>query len=170
MVKTFFLFFIIVISCYGKSNNEKFIIDVTSCSNLIQKDYSKEQRVPIKLVVSQAIIESNWGRSRFAKEGNNFFGMRTWDLTRDHMKPQLNANSKFGLVIYPDLCSSVKDYIENINTSQKYYELRRVRAIELKLWDNVSAKILAKFLTSYSEEGEEYVEKVIRQIGFLNID
>jgi uncharacterized FlgJ-related protein len=86
------------------------------------------------------------------------------------MKPQLKANSKFGLVIYPDLCSSVKDYIENINTSEKYYELRRVRAIELKLWDNVSAKILAKFLTSYSEEGEEYVEKVIRQIGFLNID
>ena len=120
--------------------------------------------------MAQAILESNWGKSRFAKEGNNFFGMRTWDLNKEHMKPKSNPDSKFGLVVYPNLCASVKDYLENINTSEKYYELRRVRSIELSLWDSVDPVVLARFLGNYSEEGKLYTQKVINQIDSLNID
>ena len=31
--------------------------------------------IPIKLVMAQAIIESGWGSSRFARDGNNYFGI-----------------------------------------------------------------------------------------------
>ena len=33
-------------------------------------------RIPINLVIAQAIHESNWGKSRFAVEGNNLFGIK----------------------------------------------------------------------------------------------
>jgi len=33
--------------------------------------------VPNSLAISQAIIESNWGRSRFARKGNNYFGVHS---------------------------------------------------------------------------------------------
>ena len=31
--------------------------------------------IPISLVLAQAANESSWGESRFAKKGNNYFGM-----------------------------------------------------------------------------------------------
>ena len=166
------IFFLLLISfnLNAKTSNEKFIDKVAKCSNSIQAKYLTEEKVPLKLVVAQAILESNWGKSRFAKEGNNFFGMRTWDLNKEHMKPKSNPDSKFGLVVYPNLCASVKDYLENINTSEKYYELRRVRSIELSLWDSVDPVVLARFLGNYSEEGKLYTQKVINQIDSLNID
>ena len=166
------IFFLLLISfnLNAKTSNEKFIDKVAKCSNSIQANYLIEEKVPLKLVVAQAILESNWGKSRFAKEGNNFFGMRTWDLNKEHMKPKSNPDSKFWLVVYPNLCASVKDYLENINTSEKYYELRRVRSIELSLWDSVDPVVLARFLGNYSEEGKLYTQKVINQIDSLNID
>ena len=166
------IFFLLLISfnLNAKTSNEKFIDKVAKCSNSIQANYLIEEKVPLKLVVAQAILESNWGKSRFAKEGNNFFGMRTWDLNKEHMKPKSNTDSKLGLDVYPNLCASVKDYLENINTSEKYYELRRVRSIELSLWDSVDPVVLARFLGNYSEEGKLYTQKVINQIDSLNID
>ena len=151
------------------AQNSNFINNIVECSESIQSSYSLDDKIPIKLIVAQAIIESNWGKSRFAVEGNNYFGMRTWDLSREHLKPKLNQNSKFGLLVYSDLCSSVEDYIDNLNTSDKYSQLRRVRTIELTLWNKVSALALAKQLENYSEEREVYIDKIINQIENINI-
>tara|TARA_Y100001970_G_C14249899_1_gene871051 strand:+ start:4384 stop:4860 length:477 start_codon:yes stop_codon:yes gene_type:complete len=151
------------------AQNSNFINNIVECSESIQSSYSLDDKIPIKLIVAQAIIESNWGKSRFAVEGNNYFGMRTWDLSREHLKPKLNQDSKFGLLVYSDLCSSVEDYIDNLNTSDKYSQLRRVRTIELTLWNKVSALALAKQLENYSEEREVYIDKIINQIENINI-
>ncbi len=151
------------------AQNSNFINNIVECSESIQSSYSLDDKIPIKLIVAQAIIESNWGKSRFAVEGNNYFGMRTWDLSREHLKPKLNQDSKFGLLVYSDLCSSVEDYIDNLNTSDKYSQLRRVRTIELTLWNKVSALALAKQLENYSEEREVYIDKIINQIEDINI-
>ena len=168
-MKRIFLIFILITST-ASSNNQDFINKIAICSKKIQKEYDLKNKIPTKLVVAQAIIESNWGRSRFALEGNNYFGMRTWDLTKEHLKPRKNKDSKFGLLIYKDTCSSVKDYIENINTSKQYEQLRKVRIIELKLWNNVDPKVLAKHLQNYSEERNLYVRKIIKQIDSITFD
>ena len=36
-------------------------------------------RVPTSIIIAMAGIESAWGTSRFATEGNALFGVRTWD-------------------------------------------------------------------------------------------
>ena len=146
------------------AKGQDFIKRISSCAEKIQNEYPLEERVPIKLIVAQAVLESNWGKSRFAIEGNNFFGIRTWDLTRNHLKPLANSESKFGLVLYSDMCSSVKDYLFVLNTSEKYSNLRRIRFIELKLWGRVDPILLAKHLEFYSEEGDAYIAKVVSQI------
>ncbi len=151
------------------AQNLNFINNIVECSDSIQTSYSLDNKIPKELIVAQAIIESNWGKSRFAVEGNNYFGMRTWDLTREHLKPKENPDSKFGLLVYSDLCSSVEDYIKNLNTSDKYSQLRRIRTIELTLWGKVSALALAKQLENYSEERELYIRKIINQIKNINL-
>ena len=62
------IFFLLLISfnLNAKTSNEKFIDKVAKCSNSIQANYLIEEKVPLKLVVAQAILESNWGKSRFA--------------------------------------------------------------------------------------------------------
>ena len=40
---------------------------------------------------AQAILESNWGESRFAREANNFYGIIQTDPTEPHIK-SLNSN------------------------------------------------------------------------------
>ena len=39
---------------------------------------NKINSIPISLILAQSIIESGWGASRFAQEGNALFGQWTW--------------------------------------------------------------------------------------------
>ena len=68
-------------------NNEEFITDVESCALHLNSMEDEDNRIPVGLVVAQAIHESEWGRSRFAREGNNLMGIRTFDPADNQMKP-----------------------------------------------------------------------------------
>ena len=149
------------------SGNKDFIQLIESCSNKIQKNSKKYELIPIELVLSQSILESNWGKSRFAIEGNNFFGMRTWDPDRPQLKPLENPDADFGLVVYESACDSISDYIYNLNTSDKYKTLRKIRKIELALWGKIDSVRLADGLQRYSEQGNLYIDKVKEKILFL---
>ena len=77
-------------------------------------------------------VESAWGTSRFATEGNNLFGVRTWDLNRPHMKPLAIPDAKFGLKIYRTKCESIKDMIRILNNHPAYEEFRKERKIQVE--------------------------------------
>ena len=49
------------------------------------------ERVIVAISVAQAILESDWGRSRFAVEGNNYYGIIETDNTEPHIKSK-NSN------------------------------------------------------------------------------
>ena len=57
------------------TNNEEFIEDVRACALHLNSMEDEGNRVPVNLVIAQTIHESEWGRSRFATEGNNLLGM-----------------------------------------------------------------------------------------------
>ena len=149
------------------TENRDFIRLMESCSNKIQKNLKEDEIIPLELLLSQSILESNWGKSRFAIEGNNFFGMRTWNPKKSQLKPLENPDADFGLVVYKSACDSVADYIHNLNTSDKYANLREIRKIELTLWGEVDSLRLANGLKKYSEQGSHYIEKVKKKILIL---
>ena len=69
-----------------------------------------------------AIIQSAYGTSRFATEGNALFGVRTWDLDNvAHMKPW-HINAKFGVKNTKPKCGSVADVIDILNRHPAYEE------------------------------------------------
>ena len=49
-----------------------FINATSNCVAYLNWTTDKEKRVPISIVIAMAGIESAWGKSRFAKEGNAF--------------------------------------------------------------------------------------------------
>jgi Bax protein len=110
----------------------------------------KEKRVPISIVIAMAGIESAWGQSRFAREGNALFGVRTWDLDNTpHMKALGNPDASWGVKKYNTKCQSVKDMIRILNTHPAYDKFREHRAEQLDAgkWNY---KLLLSGMTAWS--------------------
>ena len=158
-----FFFAYILVSCIvskveASEYQDEFILSVKGCLKAHTKP--SEAIVPTDLVIAQAIIESNWGRSRFATEGNALFGIRTFDLSVPHMKPKDNPDVKWGVKKYETKCDSVNDYIFLLSNSHHYKEFR-------ELLKNGGDYIeLANSLKPYSEN-QEYSKLLIKVIRFV---
>ena len=121
--------------------------------------------LPPSIVLAQAAIESGWGTSRFAVDGNNLFGLRT--PSGPGMVPRQQDEGKvFKVSRFDDLQSNIDYYLWNINTHPKYEDLRRIRSDNVYPYDPL---LLAYGLRYYSEMGDEYVERVIALIEYNHL-
>ena len=151
-------------------DNKDFVHRIFRCVEGLYADYNQyplARQVPFDLIVAMAAYESAWGQSRFAKEGNNFFGIRTWSLdTIPHMKAKGNPNAPWGVRKYRSLCACIQDYIQILNNHPAYEEFREARSWEIKMYGYTNATTLSKFLIAWSELGEEYTNR-LKQIILL---
>ena len=67
--------------------NKEFVLAVNYCVDYLNFTTPADKRVPIEMLVGQAVLESGWGKSRFAKEANNLFGIRVFKSTAPHLLP-----------------------------------------------------------------------------------
>ena len=124
---------------------------------------NKINTIPISLILAQSIIESGWGASRFAQEGNALFGQWTWK-NDDGIKPKGNLDANFSVKSFDSLLDSVNSYILNLNTHPAYKELRNFRISQNNNGKNITGNDMANFLHKYAEIGFEYVTKVKKMI------
>ena len=112
--------------------------------------------IPEKLVLAQAIVESGWGQSRFAREGHNYFGIQCYSKGCG-IPPAQAANAGFEVKKYESRLYSVEDYIRTLNTNNAYKEFRLMRLEDRKNFQQPDAQELANGLTRYSQQGERYI-------------
>ena len=148
------------------TNNEEFIKGVTACTLHLNSMENEWERIPVDLVVAQAVHESEWGRSRFAVEGNNLMGIRTFDPTDDQIKPVDKPNASWGLRIFETKCESISYYIELLNNNHHYEDFREERKKQY-VNDIVDLEKLAGTLAIYAED-VYYTKKIIRTLRELN--
>jgi len=148
------------------TNNEEFVEDVRACVVHHNSMYPEQERVPVNLVIAQAIHESTWGRSRFAVEGNNLLGIRTFDSSEDQLKPLNKPNVSWGLRIFETKCESISYYIELLNNSHHYNKFREERLMQ-HFSDKIDLERLALTLAIYAED-VYYTQKIIRTLKELN--
>ena len=114
------------------SDKVSFINATSTCVSYLNWTTDKDKRVPISIIIAMAGIESAWGTSRFATEGNALFGVRTWSLdTVPHMKALGNPEANWGVKKYKTKCQSVKDMIRILNTHPAYEKFRDYRTEQL---------------------------------------
>ena len=113
------------------TNDIEFISGVGRCVDFLNMTIEHEQRVPKMIIIAMAVLETGYGKSRFAVEGNNLFGYRTWDPKAPQMKPLELPDAEFGVKKYKTKCDSVKDMIRNVNEYHEYEEYRVERAKQL---------------------------------------
>ena len=147
------------------TNNKEFIKGVTACTLHLNSMEDEWNRIPVDLVVAQAIHESEWGRSRFATEGNNLMGIRTFDSTDNQMKPINIPDSSWGLRIFETKCESISYYIDLLNNSHHYTDFREERMAQY-ISDLVDIEKLAMTLAIYAED-VNYTQKIIQTIREL---
>ena len=145
--------------------NEQFIEELQSCINFINLGLHKYERIPTELIIAQAVLESNYGKSRFAKQGNNLFGIRTWNLKEKHIKPFDTNDQTFGIKVFESKCSCVRYYIKILNNSAAFDDFRKMRK---KMLDNnyINVLTLTKHISRFATD-KDYVKKVQRTIKEL---
>ena len=111
---------------FERENNQTFINSVGACVNYIYNTTTDIIPVNFEILLAQAALESGWGNSRFALEGKNLFGVRTYDLREPHMLPSNNPK-KWGVRVYMHECDSVQHYIDIINNGSAYEKYRELR-------------------------------------------
>jgi len=125
--------------------------------------------VPASLVVAQAAKESGWGTSRFATEGNNFFGI--WCFYQGcGLKPlRRNVDLTHEVATFGTVEQGVRYYVRTINSHSAYDELRSMRASARKQAQFIQGEELANGLIRYSERGSAYVQEVQSMIRYNNM-
>ena len=111
---------------FERANNQTFLDSVGACVNYIYNTTTDIIPVNFEILLAQAALESGWGNSRFALEGKNLFGVRTYDLREPHMLPSNNPK-KWGVRVYMHECDSVQHYIDIINNGSAYEKYRELR-------------------------------------------
>jgi len=139
-----------------------FINATSNCVAYLNWTTDKEKRVPISIVIAMAGIESAWGTSRFAKEGNALFGVRTWNLNTPHMKPLDLPKARFGVKKYTTKCESIRDMIRILNTHPAYekFRIEREKQLETGKWNY---RPLMMGMTAWSTN-PDYAEIILQTI------
>lgn len=116
--------------------------------------------VPLTLVMAQAANESSWGRSRFAREGNNLFGMWCFRPGCGIIPARREVGKTHEVAAYNTVNASVRAYLHTINTVNAYKQLRAIRSKLRAAGKRLDGARLAAGLVHYSERGQEYVDEV----------
>tara|TARA_B000000557_G_C20727043_1_gene422608 strand:+ start:336 stop:1010 length:675 start_codon:yes stop_codon:yes gene_type:complete len=110
------------------TDNQSFIEAVNKCISYVNLTTPPTERVPSEIIVAMAILETGYGKSRFAIQGNNLFGIRTWNEDDAQLKPKDNPDVEWGVKTYITKCQSVKDMVRIINNYHAYDGFRLKRA------------------------------------------
>lgn len=111
--------------------------------------------LPNSLILAQAAIETGWGSSRFFIEGNNVFGV--WSYNAD--EPRIRARESRGNTAvyvkrYPSLLEAIDDYLLTLGRNAAYQTLRQASQ------RSQNPLALIQHLQHYSELGQTYIQRL----------
>jgi len=147
------------------AGKDVFVYSLSNCIDHVYLDIPEAKQIPKALIIAQAALETGWGTSRFANEGNNLFGIRTFNEDEKWLLPITWDQTKWigwGVKVYETKCDSVRDYVRILNEVWAYEDLREAR-------DNgADAYELADHLTLYASKPT--YTKLVKQLIKYNIE
>jgi Bax protein len=129
--------------------------------------------IPASLTLAQAANESAWGKSRFATEANNLFGIWTYDESKGLIPKKRDDNKKHLVRKFDDMGESIGYYMHMLNSHPAYQKLREVRLEHRENNQKPGGHAMAAGLEKYSAKGDKYIELIrdlIRQNQWVLLD
>ena len=126
-------------------------------------------KIPASLALAQAANESAWGTSRFAQQGNNYFGQWCYSDGCGLVPNRRREGATHEVRSFDSVKDSVQAYIHNLNTFPSYQMLRRIRQ-QLRVQNKpVDGASLTDGLESYSSRGHDYIDELQNMIYSNNL-
>lgn len=126
--------------------------------------------IPPSLAIAQAATESAWGKSRFAKQGNNYFGHSCYKPGCGIVPKRRPKGKHYEVKKYSSATDSIRNYMNNLNSHNAYSNLRSIRYEQRKQNNNPQGMMLAKGLSRYAETGQVYVRSISKVIRKYHLD
>lgn len=124
----------------------------------------KVDEIPVSLALVQAANESAWGTSRFALDGNNYFGQWCFSAGCGLVPERRPEGARYEVRKFESPLHSVRSYMHNLNSSHHYESMREMRMKRREMGEPVTGAILAQGLYAYSIRGVEYVDELVKMI------
>ena len=131
---------------------------------------NKVDLIPASLVIAQGAKESGWGSSRFAQNGNNYFGQWCYTKGCGLIPKNRNHGAIHEVAKYDTAKQSVFSYINNLNNHPAYKDLRDIRQQLRIVGKQITGYQLAKGLQKYSERGDAYIKEIQALIRSNKLD
>ncbi|HDO06562.1 MAG TPA: hypothetical protein ENG85_02660 [Bacteroidetes bacterium] len=121
-------------------------------TNNIQELSIRLHTFPVSIVLAQAAIESGWGTSRFFLEGNNPFGIWSFDPKHNRIAASSTRDgTKVYLRKFNNLEQAIDAYYVMLATRQPFAAFRKARLV------TNNPDTLIQSLKMYSERRESYI-------------
>jgi Bax protein len=139
---------------------ESYSVDWEAGKDNWTKLLERVDAVALEVVLAQSANESAWGQSRFAKQGNNFFGQWCYKKGCGIVPKKRDAGTHHEVASFKSVNDSVRSYIKNINTGRVYAPLRTIRRQDREQGKAASAYDQAGGLIKYSQRRAAYVKEI----------
>ena len=127
---------------------------------LVEELLQRVDTIPAPLMLVQAAAESGWGRSRFARQGNNLYGEWCYEKGCGLVPKKRSAEARHEVQAFDRPYDSVVSYLHTLNTHPAYRELRQKRQALRNAEAAVTSQALADTLIFYSERRQAYVNEI----------
>jgi len=138
-------------------------------ANLRESLLPKIDIIPVELALAQAANESAWGKSRFAREARNLFGVWTYDESKGIVPKKRAKGAKHLVRKYESMEASIRHYITLLNSHPAYKSLRDIRLTQREKGEQLDGSAMAAGLIKYSAKGEKYVAIIRSMISSNNL-
>ncbi len=139
---------------------ESYSVEWTTGKESWKKLLERVDAVALEVALAQSANESAWGQSRFAQQGNNFFGQWCYRKGCGIVPKKRDKGTRHEVASFKSVNDSVRSYIKNINTGRVYAPLRNIRRDNRAAGKKPDAKAQAGGLIKYSQRREEYVKEI----------
>ncbi|MGB0360967.1 MAG: glucosaminidase domain-containing protein, partial [Endozoicomonas sp.] len=134
-------------------------------SSVFETLLSRVDIIPASLALAQSANESAWGTSRFATQGNNFFGQWCFSSGCGIVPSGRPEGKTYEVQKFETVYASVQAYMHNLNTNHSYRKLRALRVSDRMNQMPVTGVHLAQGLEAYSIRGDAYIKELIAMIN-----
>lgn len=163
-----------------KKNDRKWLLEIAESvgfkePSLNEADFFKDllsrvDAIPPSLALAQAANESAWGTSRFARDGNNFYGIWCYQPGCGLVPQRRPAGETYEVTQYRSPGESVRDYFQHLNSGRAYLPFRMIRRQLREQDEPITGIRLANGLERYSERGMAYVGDIQNLIRSNNLE
>lgn len=127
-------------------------------------------QIPLSMVLAQAAMESAWGTSRFAIEGNNLFGQWCFEQGCGIVPGRRSKGANHEVKVFDSVEESIAAYFRNINSHPAYKDLRKRRSILREKEQPLTGYALIDGLQNYSQRGQAYIDELSSVIRYNKLD